>query len=45
MHDPDLATPSVVRTLVAQGAAIQRVAEVEHTLEMAYLDLVSRPEI
>lgn len=44
MHDPDMATPAVVRVLVGQGAEIQRVAEVEHTLEMAYLDLVSRPD-
>lgn len=44
MLDPDYATPAVVRALVSQGADIQRVAEVERTLEMAYLDLVSRPE-
>ncbi len=45
MQDPEIATPAVVRTLVSQGAEIQRVAEIEHTLEMAYLDLVSRPDL
>jgi len=44
MLDPDVATPAVVRTLVSHGAEIQRVAEVERTLEMAYLDLIARPE-
>lgn len=45
MLDPDVATPAVVRTLIEQGADIQRVAEIEHTLERAYLDLVSRPDM
>ncbi len=43
MDDPDLHTPGIVRYLVEQGAEIIRVAEVEHSLERAYLDLVSRP--
>jgi hypothetical protein len=43
--DPDEITPGVVRTLVDHGAKILRVAEIERTLEMAYLDLVSRAEI
>lgn len=42
--DPDEVTPGVVRALVVNGAEILRVAEVERTLEMAYLDLVSRRE-
>jgi ABC-2 type transport system ATP-binding protein len=45
MDDPDMHTPSIVRYLVEQGAEIMRVAEVEHSLERAYLDLVSRPDI
>src|SRR5688572_28835206 len=43
--DPDEITPGVVRTLVMHGAEVLRVAEVERTLEMAYLDLVSRAEL
>jgi hypothetical protein len=34
-------TPKIVSVLAAQGARIMRVAEVEHTLERAYLDLVA----
>src|SRR5439155_16048594 len=45
MDDPDLHTPGIVRYLVEQGAEVMRVAEVEHSLERAYLDLVSRPDI
>ncbi len=44
MDDPDMHTPSIVRYLVGEGMNLLRVAEVEHTLERAYLDLVSRPE-
>ena len=43
--DPDEITPTVVRTLVTHGAEILRVAELERTLEMAYLDLISRAPI
>ncbi len=39
--DPDDVIPALVDTLVATGAKILRVAEIEHTLEMAYLDLVT----
>ena len=44
MLDPDDITPGVVRMLVQYGADIVRVAEVEHTLERAYLDLVARQD-
>ena len=44
MLEPTEVTPSLVRTLVAYGADIVRVAEVEHTLERAYLDLVARQD-
>ena len=40
--DPDEVTPRLVSALVMQGAQILRVAEVEHTLEHAYLDLIAR---
>ncbi len=40
--DPDEVTPRLVRFLVSEGVDVRRVAEVEHTLEMAYLDLVAR---
>ncbi|HYP39954.1 MAG TPA: ABC transporter ATP-binding protein [Chloroflexia bacterium] len=43
--DPEEVTPYVVRALVNAGIDIVRVAEVEHTLERAYLDLVSRPDL
>lgn len=42
MLDPDETVPEVVRALVSRGADITRVAEVEHSLERAYLDLVAR---
>jgi ABC-2 type transport system ATP-binding protein len=44
MDDPDDHTPEIVRYLVNEQVDILRVAEVEHTLERAYLDLVSRPD-
>ena len=44
MDDPDSVTPGIVRTLVELGLDVLRVAEVEHSLERAYLDLVSRPQ-
>jgi ABC-2 type transport system ATP-binding protein len=44
MLDPDETVPEVVRALVGRGADITRVAEVEHSLERAYLDLVARVE-
>ena len=40
--DPEEVTPDLVTALAAAGAKIVRVAEVEHTLERAYLDLVDR---
>ncbi len=42
--EPDEITPRLVNALVMQGAEILRVAEVEHTLEMAYLDLIARQD-
>ena len=44
MEDPDLSTPRVVRFLIEKGYELVRVAEVEQSLERAYLDLVARPE-
>jgi hypothetical protein len=44
MDEPDDVTPGVVRCLVQHGVDIVRVAEVEHTLERAYLDLVARQD-
>jgi hypothetical protein len=44
MEDPDIYTPQIVRYLVSEDMEILRVAEVEHTLERAYLDLVSRTD-
>jgi hypothetical protein len=35
--------PEVVRALVAAGADVIRVAEVEHSLEDVYLELVESP--
>ena len=43
--DPEEVTPHLIRTLVLNGAEILRVAEVERTLEMAYLDLVARQDL
>ncbi len=42
--EPDEVTPRLVNALVMQGAEILRVAEIEHTLERAYLDLVARQD-
>jgi ABC-2 type transport system ATP-binding protein len=44
MLDPDEVTPKVVRALIQHGVDVIRVAEVEHTLEGAYLDLIARQE-
>jgi len=41
--DPASAAPAVVRSLVAAGADVLRVAEVEHSLEDVYLELVESP--
>ena len=41
MVDADEGTPHLVDMLVAAGAKILRVAEVEHSLEKAYLDLLA----
>jgi ABC-2 type transport system ATP-binding protein len=45
MLDPDEVTPVLVNYLVELGVKILRVAEVEHTLERAYLDLVARQDL
>ncbi len=45
MHEPDEITPRIVRALIEHGADIVRVAEVEHSLEVAYLDVVARQEM
>lgn len=44
MLDPDEVTPRIVRVLIQHGVDVIRVAEVEHTLERAYLDLVARQD-
>jgi ABC-2 type transport system ATP-binding protein len=44
MEDPDQTTPAVVRFLVHEGVEVLRVAEIEHSLERAYLDLVARQD-
>jgi ABC-2 type transport system ATP-binding protein len=41
--DPSRAAPEVVRALVAAGADVTRVAEIEHSLEDVYLELVEEP--
>jgi ABC-2 type transport system ATP-binding protein len=41
MLDPDEDTPYLIEMLVASGAKILRVAEVEHSLEKAYLDVLA----
>ncbi|HMA35099.1 MAG TPA: ABC transporter ATP-binding protein, partial [Chloroflexia bacterium] len=40
LQDIDTQVPALVNALVGAGAQIQRVAEVEHSLEAAYLDLI-----
>jgi len=42
--NPPAAAPEVVRALVASGADVLRVAEVQHSLEDVYLELVETPE-
>ncbi len=42
LPDPDAQTPALVTALVGAGAAIRRVAEVEHSLESAYLELIQQ---
>ncbi len=42
LPDPDAQTPALVAALVGAGAAIRRVAEVEHSLESAYLELIQQ---
>jgi hypothetical protein len=44
MDEPDEVTPSVIRCLVLRGLDITKVAEVEYSLERAYLDLVARAD-
>jgi ABC-2 type transport system ATP-binding protein len=41
--EPAVVAPRVVRALVAAGADVIRVAEVEHSLEDVYLELVESP--
>jgi ABC-2 type transport system ATP-binding protein len=41
--EPASVAPEVVRALVAAGADVIRVAEVEHSLEDVYLELVESP--
>ncbi len=40
LHDTDTQVPALVTALVGAGAQIYRVAEVEHSLEAAYFDLI-----
>jgi ABC-2 type transport system ATP-binding protein len=42
VDEPERMTPGIVRLLVNEGVDIVRVAEIEHSLERAYLDLVTR---
>ena len=44
MDEPEEITPSIVRCLVLKGFDVTRVAEVEHSLERAYLDLIARAD-
>jgi ABC-2 type transport system ATP-binding protein len=44
MDDPDRLTPGIVKLLVQHDMEIVRVAEVEYSLERAYLDLVARQD-
>jgi len=40
LDDPDVHNPDIIRTLVGQGADIQYVGELRHSLEDVYLQLV-----
>ena len=40
LQDQDTQIPALVTALVGAGAQITRVAEVEHSLQRAYLDLI-----
>jgi hypothetical protein len=40
LADPAAQNPAIVRTLVEQGAAVQFVNEVKHSLEDVYLSLI-----
>jgi ABC-2 type transport system ATP-binding protein len=44
LQDQDTQIPALVTALVAAGAQITRVAEVEHSLQRAYLDLIRPAE-
>ncbi len=45
MEDMEDGTPYLVEALVARGAKIMRVAEVEHSLEKAYLELLAQKKL
>jgi ABC-2 type transport system ATP-binding protein len=40
VSDPDLAAPALTRALVGAGADILSIAEVRHSLEDVYLELI-----
>lgn len=44
MEEPEKITPHIVSLLVREGMDIVRVAEIEHSLERAYLDLIARQD-
>jgi hypothetical protein len=44
LQDQDTQIPTLVTALVGAGAQITRVAEVEHSLQRAYLDLIHQAE-
>ena len=44
LQDQDTQIPALVTALVGAGAQITRVAEVEHSLQRAYLDLIHQAE-
>jgi ABC-2 type transport system ATP-binding protein len=40
VSDPDIAAPAVARALVSAGADILSIAEVRHSLQDVYLELI-----
>jgi len=40
LEDPESQNPDIIRTLVAEGADVQFVGELRHSLEDVYLQLV-----
>jgi hypothetical protein len=44
VNDPSVSTPLLADALVRAGARVLRIAEVEHSLEDVYLELVGEEE-